>query len=159
MEAHGLMENWLNAGIAYWHWLIIGLLLLGAEMFLAGFILFWFGASAIVVGLLMLLIPLGFRAQLLIWAGLSILSVLVWNRFIRPGWKYKTLSGMAHETLIGQVGMVLESNRGKTRGKLRFPAPVLGEDEWTFICGQDVVVGVRVRVTEISGNTLIVEPV
>lgn len=152
------MENWLNMSIEYWHWLIVGMLLLGAEMFLAGFILFWFGMSAIVVGLLLLVVPLGFKVQLLIWVGLSVAAVLVWNRYIRPGWKDKTLSGMAHEALTGQVGMVMESNQGRSRGKLRFPAPVLGEDEWMFICEQDVAVGVRVRVKEISGNTLIVGP-
>ena len=124
--------------VEYWHWLIVGMLLLGAEMFISGFILFWFGLSAVLLGILMLILPLDFKLQLLIWAGLSIAAVAVWNRFIRPGWKEKTLSGMAHETLTGQIGMVLESNQGKTRGRLRFPAPVLGEDEWMFICIQAV---------------------
>jgi membrane protein implicated in regulation of membrane protease activity len=34
--------------------------------------------------------------------------------------------------------------------------PVLGAEEWPFICEQVVAVGDRVVVTDISGNTLIV---
>lgn len=152
------MESWLDAGIQYWHWLILGLLLVGAEMFLAGFIVFWFGASALVVGVLMMLFPIPFKLQLLLWAGLSAAAVLVWNRVFRPRWKDRTLSGMALEALKGQVGMVVDSNQGKSRGTLRFPAPLLGEDEWSFICPTELPVGARVRVTDISGNTLLVVP-
>jgi hypothetical protein len=39
---------------------------------------------------------------------------------------------------------------------LRFPAPILGSDEWSFICEDPVAIGDRVRVTEVSGNSLIV---
>jgi hypothetical protein len=34
---------------------------------------------------------------------------------------------------------------------------MLGSDEWPFICDQGVSLGERVIVTDISGNTLIVE--
>jgi membrane protein implicated in regulation of membrane protease activity len=40
---------------------------------------------------------------------------------------------------------------------VRFAIPVLGSDEWPFICAQDVKTGDKVAVREISGNTLIVE--
>lgn len=153
------MEGWMSEGLAYWHWLILGMVLLGAEMFISGFIIFWFGASALVVGLLVLLVPISFKFQLLIWSVLAISSVVIWNRYIRPGWKDRSFSGMASEALLGQVGMVLESNRGRNRGRLRFPAPILGEDEWIFMCQDEISVGTRVRVRELSGNTLIVEPI
>ncbi|HVN71050.1 MAG TPA: hypothetical protein VMU10_03425 [Desulfomonilia bacterium] len=40
---------------------------------------------------------------------------------------------------------------------VRFSIPVLGSDEWPFICEQAVKTGDRVLVKEISGNTLIAE--
>jgi hypothetical protein len=43
-----------------------------------------------------------------------------------------------------------------SRGKVRFTTPVLGDDEWDFICDIDVSIGDRVYIKEISGNTLIV---
>jgi hypothetical protein len=43
------------------------------------------------------------------------------------------------------------------RGVVRFTTPLLGSDEWPFICQETVVPGNRVFVKDISGNTLIVE--
>jgi hypothetical protein len=63
---------------------------------------------------------------------------------------------MAYEAMLGQVGMVIEWNAASSRGRLRFPAPIVGNDEWLFICEDAVDVGDRVRVKEFSGNTLIV---
>ncbi len=151
------MESWIEGGFAYWHWMVLGLILLGAEIFLSGFILFWFGLSALLLGLLMLLVPLSFKLQLLLWALFSVAMVFVFNRFIRPRWKNRSLSGMASEALFGQVGSVIQPNTGGSRGRLRFPAPLLGEDEWQFICETEVTIGTRVQVTELSGNTLIVK--
>jgi len=42
------------------------------------------------------------------------------------------------------------------RGTLRFSVPILGADEWPFICSDEVASGDRVRVSDISGNDLIV---
>jgi len=39
---------------------------------------------------------------------------------------------------------------------VRFTTPLLGAEEWPFICQQTVAVGDRVAVNDISGNTLIV---
>jgi len=39
---------------------------------------------------------------------------------------------------------------------VRFSTPLLGAEEWPFICEEKVVVGDRVAVADISGNTLIV---
>jgi membrane protein implicated in regulation of membrane protease activity len=39
---------------------------------------------------------------------------------------------------------------------MRFTTPVLGDDEWDFICDTEVALGDRVHIKEISGNTLIV---
>lgn len=152
------MLEWLNVHIAYWHWLVLGLLLVTAEIFVSGFILFWFGLAALVMGVLLLGFDMPITLQLLLWAALSLGMVIFWLRAIKPKWKDRTTSGMAYEALTGQVGSVIDSNQGKSRGRLRFPAPILGEDEWSFICNAEVAIGDRVRVTDISGNTLIVSP-
>ncbi|MFS1525115.1 NfeD family protein [Microbulbifer sp. 2304DJ12-6] len=150
------MLDWLNTHIAYWHWLVLGLLLVTAEIFVSGFVLFWFGLAALLVGTLLLIVDLSIALQLLLWIGASITALLVWLTFIKPKWRDRTSAGMAAEALNGQVGMVVESNAGRNRGKLKFPAPILGEEEWLFLCTADMAVGERVKVTDISGNTLIV---
>ncbi|MCG8614103.1 MAG: NfeD family protein [Pseudomonadales bacterium] len=152
------MIDWLNTSVAYWHWLVIGMLLLGGEIFLNGFILFWFGISALVVACAMLFFTIPFEQQLLLFGLCALLSLVAWFVLIRPKWKDKTLAGLGKEALTGQVGMVIESNQGKTRGRLRFPAPILGEDEWIFICDSEIAMGERVKVYDISGNSLMVRP-
>lgn len=153
------LVEWLDGGVAYWHWLVLGFLLFAAEVFVSGFVLFWFGAAAIVLALLLLAVDLPFSAQLLIWGLLSIAALVGWLKFVAPGWKDRTTAGMAAEALAGQIGSVIESNAGKSRGKLRFPAPVLGEDEWQFLSETEIAIGERVQVTDISGNTLVVRKV
>ncbi len=39
---------------------------------------------------------------------------------------------------------------------MRFTTPLLGADEWEFICDQTLSLGDRVFVKEFSGNTLVV---
>lgn len=152
------MLEWLNTHIDYWHWLVLGLLLVTAEIFVSGFILFWFGVSALFMGALLLAVGMPITAQLLLWAGLSIALVFLWLKFIKPNWKDRTTSGMAMEALAGQVGSVIESNIGKPRGRMRFPAPILGEDEWQYMSTSEIAIGERVKVINISGNTLVVNP-
>ncbi len=149
--------EWLNSHIAYWHWLIFGLCLALAEMVLLSFVALWFGLGAIVVGLLLWVVPFSFTLQLLLWIVLSIFIVYAWFKWVSPHFKNKSLSGMAREGMIGQTGIVIEYNSLHTgRGTLRFSVPILGSDEWQFICTDAVKLGDRVLVREFSGNTLIV---
>jgi len=151
------MLDWLNTSIAYWHWIVLGLILSVSEIFAMSFVLLWFGLSAIVVGILLWIFPFSFTLQLFIWVALSLFNVFGWFKWIAPRIKNRSLSGMAREKMIGQKGTVIEYNTVQPgRGKLRFPAPILGSDEWQFICSEDVEVGSRVIVSEFSGNSLIV---
>ena len=83
--------------------------------------------------------------------------IFSWFKWVSPHLKNKTFSEMSREGMIGQVGSVIEYNSvHKGRGTLRFPAPILGNDEWQFICTDTVDLGDRVIVREFSGNALIV---
>lgn len=151
------MIEWLNANIAYWHWIVLGLFLSLSEILVMSFVLLWFGLSAIVVGILLWIFPFPVTLQLLIWLFLSLFNVYGWFKWISPRIKDATLSGMSRESMIGQIGTVIEYNSVQPgRGKMRFPAPILGDDEWQFICSEEVQIGNRVVVQEFSGNSLIV---
>ena len=151
------MEPWLNESIQWWHWMLLGIILAGGEMLVPSFFLLWIGISAMVVGSLLLLFPLSVQLQLLLWGALSLICLITWFKFVAPKMRDKSKSGMALEALRGQVGTVLSYNEG--RGQLRFPAPLLGEDEWHFFCDAPVNVGDKVRVSDTSGNALVVSPV
>ncbi|WP_373077907.1 NfeD family protein [Zhongshania sp.] len=148
--------EWLDANIAYWHWMVFGLLLVATEIFIPVFVMIWFGASAIAVGLILAVVDMSLTVQVLIWLTLSVLDLVVWFKFIHPKMKNRTLSGMSREQVIGQEGMVIRLGPEIEQGTMRFSIPVLGSDEWQFICRDQITVGERVTVEEISGNTLVV---
>lgn len=150
--------EWLNGHIEYWHWLVLGLLLVVSEIFVPSFVMLWFGASAIAVGLILAAVEISVPWQLLIWAVLSMVDLFVWFKFVHPRMKDKTLSGMSREQLIGQEGLVIKAGQDG-HGTVRFSVPVLGNDEWNFICRGMVAVGDRVCVEELSGNAVIVKVV
>lgn len=146
--------EWLNQNIEYWHWIVLGILLIGMEVFAPTFFLLWLGVSAVIVGTLMLLLTLSFNAQLLIWVILSTACIISWFKLIQPQIKNKSLSGMAEEAITGQIGIVIDFNQSSNKGRMKFPAPILGNDEWNIISSEELSNGDRVRVNSVLGNAL-----
>lgn len=142
----------------YWHWLTLGLLLILAELFIPSFTIFWFGLGALLVGgLLLLLGELALSWQIFIWAIASGLFTFLWFRFLKPRMTDRTKAGLSREAIVGESGQVIGAPEEGRRGTVRFAKPLLGSDEWPFICEQPVTIGDRVFVKDVSGNTLIVE--
>ena len=54
--------------------------------------------------------------------------------------------------------MVIFFSQQESRGKLKFPAPVIGNDEWEFIYSDKLDNGDKVQVIDISGNSLLIKP-
>lgn len=145
--------------LAYWHWLILGMVLALAEIFVASFFLLWFGVAAGLVGLILLVWPgLEIGPQLLIWALLSIALVVLWIRYIRPLAIDRTKAGLSSEAILGETGHVLTPPLENIAGKMRFSVPILGAQDWEFLCEDPLRTGDRVRVVGVSGNRLIVKP-
>jgi membrane protein implicated in regulation of membrane protease activity len=153
-----VMSAWLESGLLAWHWVVIGFVLAALEILLPSFFMLWLGVSAIAVGLITLLVPMALAWQLLLWVALSLGCLVAWFKFVAPTMKDKTRSGMARESMLGQVATVLDYQAATCRGQLRFSAPALGEAEWRFICEQPLKPGDRVCVADFSGNDLIVRP-
>ena len=146
--------------LLYWHWILLGIALVLMEIALPSFITLWLGAAAIVVGLLLLAMPdMSFTLQILIWTVMSVLLTWGWFKFMKPLSVDRTMAGLSREQIIGQAGQVLRVPLDGGKGLLRFPAPILGADEWQFISQDELKIGDRVRVTELSGNSLIVSKV
>ena len=144
----------------YWQWIVFGIVLMLSEIFIGSFFIVWFGAAAVVVGLLVLPLPnMSGTAQLVIWAISSTSFALAWFKLIKPLNIDKTKAGLSRESLLGEVGQVLQVPSGDKRGKVRFPAPVLGSDEWLIISHEAVSIGDRGSVVDLSGNALIVKKV
>jgi membrane protein implicated in regulation of membrane protease activity len=151
-----MQEVTMNFEFLYWHWLLLGMVLIAAEMFVPSFTILWFGLGALLVGLVLLLIDMTFTMQLVLWAISSILFAVFWFKYFKQKMADKTTASSARETVIGEFGQVIKIPTEGSRGKVRFVTPVLGDDEWDFISEDSVEIGDRVHISDISGNTLIV---
>lgn len=141
----------------YWHWVVFGMVLVIAELVIPSFTIFWFGLAALAVGGVLLLAPeISLTAQLFIWAIGSCLMTFLWFKVIRPRMADRTKAGIAREAIVGETGQVIQAPGADRRGRLRFPVPVLGAEEWPFICSDPIAAGDRAVVQDVSGNTLIV---
>jgi inner membrane protein len=148
----------MDPTIFYWHWLIFGMAFLIGEMFLGSMTIFWFGLGAVIIAALLFFVPgMGLTWQLFIWAVLSSALTFLWFKFFKPRMADRTKAGIPREAVLGEIGIVIRTPEEGRRGMVRFSIPLMGSDEWPFICQQDVKTGDRVLVKEISGNTLIIE--
>ncbi len=142
-----------------WHWFVLGILLILSELILPAFAALWFGVAAIVVCIFLWLFPsMSFVFQVLCWIILSVGCTLLWFKYIKPLSIDKTKAGLPREATIGQTGMVIQTGLEHDLVKVRFQMPLLGSDEWNCRTLSPVNIGDRVRVTDILGNELVVQP-
>jgi membrane protein implicated in regulation of membrane protease activity len=148
------MDTW---ALDYWYWLVFGMILIISELFIPSFTIFWFGLGAIAIAVISMLVPIrSLTIQLLIWTAASIFFTVLWFKYFRPHVINRTKSGGSKEAILGESGDVIKPSIDKQPGIVRFSIPILGSDEWPFICEEQVTFGDRVVIKDISGNTLIV---
>jgi len=150
----------MSFAIEYWHWVVFGVLLVLSEIALTTFFILWFGVAAVIVGAILFFAPgLSLSWQIFIWTLLSGILAIAWFKYLKPLSIDRTKAGLSREAIVGEVGQVISVPGENRRGRLRFPAPILGADEWLIISSDHLAEGDRVRVKDVSGNSLIVEKV
>ena len=137
-----------------WLWLIGGVVLLIAEVIAPGFSLIFIGAAAILTGFVALLTGFGVVLQLGLFAILAFLAVKIGGRSFYAA-RYDHTShpelNRPEQRLLGRIVTVsqpVDSNGGRVR---------LGDSEWSAR-GGPAAIGDRVRIVDIDGNCLKVEP-
>ena len=133
----------------WWHWVVIGLILVGAEMLVPAFYLIWFGLGALLLGLILAVVPMPMTAQLLVWTVLSSGLVLLWFRFLKP--RTMTQAGQA-DAILGEVGLLTRAVAPYERGEVRFQKPIAGAESWPCIADEAIAAGSRVKVVSVEGN-------
>ena len=126
------MEN-----MAWILWTVLGVILIVAEVFTAGFVLLWFGIGALAAALAGVL-EFGYPAQFLVFFIVSIAltaasRTILSSYFLRDGEAGRLKTGV--EGLPGKIGTVVSSSHGalnegavKVYGSTWTAYPVDGED-------------------------------
>jgi membrane protein implicated in regulation of membrane protease activity len=140
--------------LLFWHWLIIGALLIGAELLTPGVFLLWLGISALLTGGVMAIWPdLDWRYALILFGGLSIVSIVVALRIRRiraPKSDLPYLNKRALQYLGRRV--TLDEPIVDGRGTVK-----LDDTRWR-VSGPDLPAGAHVVISGAEGATLTVEP-
>ena len=138
-----------------WDWFAIGMVFLFLEILISGVFLFWVGLGALTLALVMFIIPLGWQAQALIFAKTTLTYALLWSYFGKPRLQStqdasKNLNARTMN-YIGQVRPLEEAIEG---GK---GVVIIDDSRWA-VYGPDLPQGQKVKVIEVQGNVLTVEP-
>ena len=143
------MEWFVNWGV--WHWLVLGFILLIAEIAMPGVFLLWWGLAAIVVAGIMKLFPdLPLSSLAVIYAIIAMILSVMWWRY-QHGKDQADQSNRAlnqrNHAMIGSRGKVLEiAENGIGRG-------AFGDTTWR-IKGHGLSVNDIIEVTGVDGITL-----
>ena len=142
----------------WWHWVILGLCLLVAELIIPAFFVIWFGIGALCVGLLLFAFPaLSTAVQLIVWTAVSSGLVVVWYHYFKP--KTVTNIGTSIANVIGEIGILVSDLSPDSRGQIRFQKPILGSDLWECYAEQNFKAGDRVRIAAVEGSFIKVESI
>ena len=150
------MIEFLNETVLWWHWIVLGIILLILEMNMGTFFMLGLGVAAIIVGIIDTLVDTSFTMELSIWMLLSILAIAAWFKWFRE--PPLTDSGQSNYRL-DTLGIVREDIQPHSRGKVTFDAPVLGNTSWHATAKVDIDKNTRVQIVQINGQLIEVEPV
>jgi hypothetical protein len=145
------MIEFLSINLLWWHWIILGLILVASEIFIPLFIVLWFGLSAVVVGLVDLGFETSFMSELFLWIVLSLIFLTLWFTFFKD--KTITKSGQSDFTLDTK-GVVIQKISPSNKGKVQFASPVLGDREWPASSDEIIETGESVQIVEIIGQLI-----
>ncbi len=137
-----------------WRWIWIGAaLFLGfAEIVTAGFFMLPFAGGAVVAALLAF-IGVEPAVQLIVFIATSLVALIVLQRFVRHG--DETQHPIGANRFVGKTAMVLEAiDRAAGVGRVRMET-----EEWRATTDGDLIaIGSEVRITDVRGTRLVVEP-
>lgn len=140
--------------IVFWHWLILGLLLLIAEIAAPGAIFLWMGISAAVVGGIIWINPdISWQNQFILFSIFSIISIFAWRRFYPRQALEDTDQPALNRRGAHYIGRTFSLLQPIENGI----GSVQADGSRWRVAGDDLPAGQKVKVTGVDGVTLQVE--
>ncbi len=143
----------LLSQLTFWHWWMLGVVLVILEVFSPGAFFLWMGIAAGVVGLLLLIFSgITWEFQMLLFALFSVASIVLWRRYLNnhPIPTDQPRLNRRGEQYVDRV-FTLDNPIINGHGKIRV------DDSTWKITGADCDSGARVKVVGVDGVVLQVE--
>jgi membrane protein implicated in regulation of membrane protease activity len=141
------METILDLGP--WVWLILAAILFVLELISPGIFFMWFGMAAAVTGLIVFRYDIGWQWQLIWFGGLSLVAVLLANRYLRRN-PLESERPLLNERAVQLVGQSFELVDPIVNGRGGIK---VGDSIWR-VEGPDLPRGARIRVVGTDGTLL-----
>ena len=139
----------------YWHWLILGFICFGLELFAPGAFFLWLGFAAIASAALSLLMPdLNWAIQYFIFGVFSVASLVMWKQLSKKSEAEETDQPYLNQRSKAFLGRVVVLSEPIVNG---YGKVIINDSHWK-VTGPDAAVGSKVRVTTVDGSLLHVVP-
>ena len=150
------MENFVDFVSSPSFWMILGCILVGAEIMAPGFVLMFFGLSAITVSALVYFIPPnGNLWPALVFAALSIVYIVLLRKFFKRLFSGRGEKAQgAFDNFTGQSATVIKTITPHAIGKVEFHGT-----QWEATSDTECPEGSRVTIVRKDSLTLIVKPI
>ena len=148
------MLEFLTTNLLWWHWVVFGIFLITTEIFIGTFFMLGLGLAAMIVGVIDNLFGIGLEMELAIWMILSLISILIWFKYLKDD--SVDYSGQSNYSLETE-GTIEEAIIANGRGKVKFDSPVLGNTVWHATAKEAIALGSRIKIVEIKGQLIEVE--
>lgn len=139
--------------LQFWHWWVLGLMLIVVELLAPGAFFLWFGAAAGLTGFILLVLPaLDWHYQLLAFAVLAVVAVIVGRSVMRRQNRLRAPGSLNRrgEQYVGRV-FTVEQAIVNGRGSIRVDDSIWRAE------GPDTAAGESVRVVKAGSSVLRVE--
>lgn len=144
------MNSYLSAPVI---WFIIGFVLFLLEFAVPGFILFFFGLGAWIVAAILLVADISINAQILIFLGSSLLTVLLFRKWIRDRLGMRnSRAGVLLDEIIGKTAKAETPILPGQTGKVYFKGAT-----WSATSTDNIDSGEEVLITGYESILLIVK--
>lgn len=140
--------------LGQWAWFVLACVLLLFELMTPGVFFIWFGVAAALTGVVDYFFDLPWQAELLLFAALSVVAVVAGRRVYKGPAMVPEDNPHLNRRQMGYVGRTFTLKEPIVDGRGRLTI----EDTVWEIEGPDIPTGTRIKVTAVSGMSLIVAP-
>jgi len=145
------MIDILNQSVQWWWWIVLGAVLLIAEMGVGTFVLFALSVASFFTGLAQFVFDTMFVPNMVIWILLSSAFVFVWQKYFHNP-THSDTGQSSYGTKVG--GVVTEDIEQGNRGEVALDEPLVGNRVWIATANRRIPKGSRIKILEIKGNLL-----
>jgi membrane protein implicated in regulation of membrane protease activity len=140
--------------LGQWAWFVAAAILLLFELISPGVFFLWLAIAAVLTGIADSVFGMPWQAELLLFAVLSVVAVFSGRRVYKGPGMQPADNPFLNRRQMGYVGRTLTLKEPVVDGRGRLTI----EDTLWDIEGPDMPAGTRVRVTAVTGMSLIVAP-